>query len=119
MVNCLVFELCVQGVEVIVVLIYEGGYLIGGYNECFVFFGVIVDIVNKLDCVVDFVVSGYMYQGYICCIDGCLVISVDKYGNFVIVIDLKFDCRIGDVILVQVENVFVDYKCFQFDLDIV
>ena len=48
-VNALVPQLQKQGVEAIVLLIHEGGYPTGGYNECPGISGPIVDIVDKLD----------------------------------------------------------------------
>src|SRR4051794_3296755 len=48
-VNAVVPELRARGVEAIVVLIHEGGFPTGGYNECPGISGPIVDIVKKLD----------------------------------------------------------------------
>src|SRR5712672_2331541 len=52
-VNALVPELKARGVEVIVVLIHEGGLPTGDYKECPGISGPIVDIVRKFDCAVD------------------------------------------------------------------
>jgi 5'-nucleotidase len=46
-VNALVPELKARGIEAIVVLIHEGGFPIGDYNECPAISGAIVDIVKK------------------------------------------------------------------------
>src|SRR5216684_2544574 len=48
-VNALVPELKARGVEAIVVLIHEGGFPTGDYNECSELSGPIVDIVKKFD----------------------------------------------------------------------
>ena len=48
-------ELKARGVEAIVVLIHEGGFPTGGYNECPGISGPIVDIVKKFDKAVDLV----------------------------------------------------------------
>jgi 5'-nucleotidase len=48
-VNALVPELKARGVEAIVVLIHEGGFPAGDYNECPEISGPIVDIVKKFD----------------------------------------------------------------------
>jgi 5'-nucleotidase len=61
-VNALVGELRARGVEAIVVLIHEGGYPTGDYNECPGISGAIVDIVRKFDRAVDIVVSGHTHQ---------------------------------------------------------
>ena len=46
-VNALVPELRARGVEAIVVLIHEGGFPTGGYNECPGISGPIVEIVQN------------------------------------------------------------------------
>ena len=90
-VNALVPELKARGVEAIVVLIHEGGFPTGDYNECPGISGTIVDIVKKFDRAVDVVISGHTHQAYICDIDGRLVTSGDKYGTVVTAIDFKLD----------------------------
>ena len=86
-------ELKARGVEAIVVLIHEGGFPTGDYNECPGISGPIVDIVKKFDKAVDVVISGHTHQAYVCEIDGRLVTSGDKYGTLVTAIDLKLDPR--------------------------
>jgi 5'-nucleotidase len=88
-VNALVPELKARGVEAIVVLIHEGGFPTGDYNECPGISGPIVDIVKKFDRAVDVVISGHTHQAYVCDIDGRLVTSGDKYGTIVTTIDLS------------------------------
>src|SRR3979411_1305254 len=90
-VNALVPELKARGAEAIVVLIHEGGYPTGDYNECPGISGPIVDIVRKFDRAVDVVISGHTHQAYVCAIDGRLVTSGDKYGTVVTTIDLKIE----------------------------
>jgi 5'-nucleotidase len=106
-VNALVPELKVQGVEAIVVLIHEGGFPAGDYNECPGISGPIVDIVKKFDRAVDVVVSGHTHQAYVCEIDGRLVTSGDKYGTIVTAIDLKLDTVTRDVISAKADNIIV------------
>jgi 5'-nucleotidase len=106
-VNALVPELKARGVEAIVVLIHEGGYPTGDYNECPGISGAIVDIVKKFDRAVDVVVSGHTHQAYVCEIDGRLVTSGDKYGTIVTAIDLKLDPATRDVISAKADNVIV------------
>src|ERR1700688_2944826 len=106
-VNALVPELKARGVEAIVVLIHEGGFPTGDYNECPGISGPIVDIVKKLDRAVDVVISGHTHQAYVCQIDGRLVTSGDKYGTIVTAIDLKLDPVTRDVISAKAENVIV------------
>src|ERR1700728_3991442 len=106
-VNALVPELKARGVEAIVVLIHEGGYPTGDYNECPAILGAIVDIVKKFDHAVDVVISGHTHQAYVCEIDGRLVTSSDKYGTIVTAIDLKLDPATRDIISARADNVIV------------
>jgi 5'-nucleotidase len=106
-VNALVPELKARGVEAIVVLIHEGGFPTGDYNECPGISGPIVDIVRKFDKAVDVVISGHTHQAYVCEIDGRLVTSGDKYGTLVTAIDLKLDPATHDVISAKADNVIV------------
>ena len=105
--NALVPELKAHGVEAIVVLIHEGGYPTGDYNECPAISGAIVDIVKKFDRAVDVVISGHTHQAYVCQIDGRLVTSGDKYGTIVTAIDLKLDPATRDIISAKADNVIV------------
>jgi 5'-nucleotidase len=106
-VNALIPELKARGVEAIVVLIHEGGFPTGDYNECPGISGPIVDIVRKFDKAVDVVVSGHTHQAYVCEIDGRLVTSGDKYGTLVTAIDLKLDPATRDVVSAKADNTIV------------
>jgi len=106
-VNAQVAELKARGVQAIVVLIHEGGFPTGDYNECPGISGPIVDIVKKFDRAVDVVISGHTHQAYVCEIDGRLVTSGDKFGTLVTAIDLKLDPSTRDVISAKADNVIV------------
>jgi 5'-nucleotidase len=106
-VNALVPELKAKGVEAIVVLIHEGGFPTGDYNECPGISGAIVDIVKQFDSAVDIVISGHTHQAYVCEIDGRLVTSGDKFGTIVTAIDVKLDPVTRDVISAHADNVIV------------
>jgi 5'-nucleotidase len=106
-VNAQVAELKARGVEAIVVLIHEGGFPAGDYNECPGISGPIVDIVKKFDRAVDLVISGHTHQAYVCEIDGRLVTSGDKYGTIVTAIDLQLDSVTRDVASARADNVIV------------
>jgi 5'-nucleotidase len=114
-VNALVPELKARGVEAIVVLIHEGGFPIGDYNECPGISGPIVDIVRKFDRAVDVVISGHTHQAYVCEIDRRLVTSGDKYGTIVTAIDLKLDPVTRDVISAKADNVIVRTAAYARD----
>jgi 5'-nucleotidase len=106
-VNALIPELKARGVAAIVVLIHEGGWPTGDYNECPGISGPIVDIVKKLDGAVHVVISGHTHQAYVCEIDHRLVTSGDKFGTLVTAIDLKLDRTTRDVISAKADNVIV------------
>jgi 5'-nucleotidase len=106
-VNALVPELKARGVEAIVVLIHEGGFPTGAYNECPGISGPIVEIVKNLDRAVDVVISGHTHRAYVCEIDGRLVTSGDKFGTLVTAIDLKLDPGTRDVISAKADNLIV------------
>src|SRR3984885_13595468 len=114
-VNALVPELKARGVEAIVVLIHEGGYPTGDYNECPAISGAIVDIVKKFDRAIDVVVSGHTHQAYVCEIDGRLVTSGDKYGTLVTAIDLKLDPATRDIVSAKADNVIVRTNSYASD----
>jgi 5'-nucleotidase len=96
-----------RGVEAIVVLIHEGGFPTGDYNECPGISGPIVDIVKKFDKAVDVVISGHTHRAYTCEIDGRLVTSGDKFGTLVTAIDLQLAPATRDVISAKANNVIV------------
>ncbi len=106
-VNALVPELKQQGVEAIVVVLHEGGYQSGFYNDCKGISGPLVDIVNHLDPAVDVVISGHTHQAYNCNIGGKLVTSAGQYGTLVSEIDLKLDPSTHDVIESKADNLIV------------
>ncbi len=114
-VNALVPVLKARGVEAIVVLIHEGGFPTGDYNECPGISGPIVDIVKKFDRAIDVVISGHTHQAYVCHIDGRLVTSGDKYGTIVTAIDLKLDRASRDIVSARADNVIVRTSVYAKD----
>ena len=114
-VNALVPDLKARGVAAIVVLIHEGGYPTGDYNECPGISGPIVEIVKKFDRAVDVVISGHTHRAYACEIDGRLVTSGDKYGTVVTAIDLKLDRASGDVVSAKANNIIVQSHAYAAD----
>jgi 5'-nucleotidase len=106
-VNALIPELKAKGIESVVVLIHEGGFPTGDYDECPGISGPIVDIVKKLDPAVKVVVSGHTHKAYNCAIDGKLVTSGDKFGTIVTDIDLKIDHQTRQIVEAKAHNVIV------------
>ena len=105
--NALVPELQALGIEAIVLLIHEGGYPTGYYNECPQISGPIVDIVTNLSDEIDLVISGHTHQGYNCVIDDTVVTSAASFGRLVTAVDLQISVSTGDVVTVAAENVIV------------
>ncbi len=114
-INALVPELKSKGVNAIVVLIHEGGFPTGDYNECPGISGPIVNIVKQLDKAVSVVVSGHTHKAYNCQIDGRLVTSGDKYGTLVTDIDLTLDRGAGTITSAKANNVIVRTDAFAKD----
>jgi 5'-nucleotidase len=103
-VNALIPELKKKGIETIVVLIHEGGFPTGGYNECPGISGPIVDIVNRMDDEVDLVISGHTHQAYNCVIDDKIVTSAASFGRLVTKVDLTIERASGEVVSMQADN---------------
>jgi 5'-nucleotidase len=103
-VNALVPRLQKQGIETIVVLVHEGGFPTGGYNECPGISGPIVDIVERLHPAVDVVISGHTHQAYNCEINGMLVTSASSFGRLVTKVDLTINRATGDVVTMSADN---------------
>lgn len=96
-VNQLIPQLKRQGVSAVVVVVHEGGYQSGNFNECNGISGPIVDIVKKLDPAVKLVVTGHTHQAYNCVIDGRRVTSAKNYGQLFTEIDFVLDPATRDV----------------------
>lgn len=120
-VNAVVPELRRQGVEAIVVLLHEGGFLRSGAradDDCVGFTGPLVRIVERLDPAIDLVVSGHTHQVYRCRLSGRLVTSAGSYGRLVTAIDLLIDRSTGDVRSATARNVVVDPAQFPSRTDL-
>ena len=115
-VNELVPQLQQQGVQAFVVLIHEGGFPTGDYNECPGISGPIVNIVKKLHADVQVVVSGHTHRAYNCRIDNKLVTSADKYGTMLTDMDLTLDRRSGRITGMRADNVVVRTDGFAKDV---
>ncbi|MFP5347020.1 MAG: bifunctional metallophosphatase/5'-nucleotidase [Actinomycetes bacterium] len=99
-----------QGVQAIVVLVHEGGYQTGTYQQCQGMSGPIVDIAKRLDPAIDLVVSGHTHQPYVCIIPDPagkprMVTSAASYGKVVTETKLVVNRRGGDVVRKKVQSV--------------
>jgi 5'-nucleotidase len=114
-VNALVPQLQAQGIRAIVLLIHEGGFPAGDYNECPGLSGPIVGIVERLDPAVRVVISGHTHRAYNCRIGDRLVTSGDKHGTVLTQIDLTLDPALGTVLDAVADNVIVRPEVFVKD----
>ena len=103
-VNALIPELKRRGIETIVVVIHEGGFPTGLYNECPGISGPIVDIVERTSDEVDLFITGHTHQAYNCVIDGRVVTSASSFGRVVTDIDLVIDRATGEMISATANN---------------
>lgn len=116
-VNAIVPELRRAGIDVIVVLIHEGGFATGGIEGCAGISGPIATIVGRLDDAVDLVISGHTHQAYDCRLANRIgrtipVTSAGSYGRLVTVVDLAIQPKSGNVVGVTTQNRLVDRSNF-------
>lgn len=100
-VNAAVREIRAAGIETIVVLIHEGGFVSSARFDdagCPGFRGPILDIVSRIDPAVDVVITGHTHRTYVCRHAGRLVTSAGNEGRFVTDIDLAIDPATRDVV---------------------
>lgn len=116
-VNALIPEIRAKGAEAIILLVHEGGHLVGRYDDprCPGFTGPIIDIVRRLDPAVDLIVSGHTHEAYACRIDGRLVTSAASYGRMVTTVDLTIDRSTRDVASANARLVVVEPSVFPPD----
>ncbi len=106
-VNALVPELVAQGVHAIVVLLHEGGWATGLYNECVGISGPVFEIASRLDPEVDVLVAGHTNAAHICEINGLTITSAASFGRLVTDVDLSIDEVSGQVTAKAARNVIV------------
>lgn len=109
-VNALVPELHAAGVDAIVLLIHQGAFTTGLYDDhrCPGVVGAILAIVPRLDPAIRLVVSGHTHQAYVCEIDGRTVTSAGFYGRLVTDIDMTIDRSAHAPTAIVAHNVIVD-----------
>ena len=95
--------LTAMGVEAIVVLLHEGGYQAGDYNDCEGISDPIATIATQMTADVDQIITGHTHEAYVCSIpdpegDERLVTSAASYGQAVTESRLTIDRATGDVI---------------------
>jgi len=109
-INALLPELRAAGVDAVVVLIHQGAFTTGLYDDrrCPGVAGEILRIVPRIDPSVRLVVSGHTHQAYVCDIDGRIVTSAGFYGRLVTDIDLTIDLRARAPVAIAASNIIVD-----------
>ena len=109
-INALLPELRAAGVDAVVVLIHQGAFTTGLYDDhrCPGVVGEILRIVPRIDPSVRLVVSGHTHQAYICEIDGRTVTSAGFYGRLLTDIDLTIDSRARTPVAIAANNIIVD-----------
>ncbi|AXQ30374.1 bifunctional metallophosphatase/5'-nucleotidase [Solimonas sp. K1W22B-7] len=112
--NAAVAELKAQGVRAIVVLIHQGAFTTGAFNDksCPGVNGELLAILPKLDAEIDAVVSGHTHWAYLC--KGKLkndkevpYTSAGANGRYLTTIDLTLDTASGDVVASDAKNLVV------------
>jgi 5'-nucleotidase len=111
-VNALIPRLKKKNVDLIVLLLHEGGQqnapFSGGFmnvNKCENFTGPdLLDIVNRLNPEVDLVVSAHTHQPYVCNFGGRPVTSAASFGRLITSIDLTMDAKTGALVSTTAVN---------------
>ena len=88
--------------QTIIVLLHEGGFQTGTYQQCVGISGPIVDIAKNLHPEIDLVVTGHTHQPYECNIadpagQPRMVTSASSFGRVVTETTLTINRRSGDV----------------------
>lgn len=96
-----------MGVKTIVVIIHDGGYQEGLYNESLNLTGPIVDVVEATDDEVDVFVTGHSHQAYNAVIDGRIVTEAGSAGTVLTDIDLVISNETCDVVRGSSRNIIV------------
>lgn len=101
-------ELSSQGVKTIVVLLHEGGFQTGEFDECEGISEPVVGIAQQLDAQIDAVVTGHTHEPYLCNIPDPqgqprMVTSAASFGGVVTELDLVVNTESGQVKRDQVE----------------
>jgi 5'-nucleotidase len=100
-------ELKHMGVRTIVVIIHDGGYQEGLYNESLNLSGPILDVVNATDPEVDAFITGHTHQAYNAVIDGRIVTQASSEGSLLTDIDLEISKKTHDVVKEKSRNIVV------------
>jgi 5'-nucleotidase len=96
-----------MGVKTIVVIIHDGGYQDGLYNESLNMSGPILGVVNATDPEVDVFITGHTHQTYNAVIDGRIVTQAGSAGTVLTDINLEISKKTHDVVKEKSKNIIV------------
>jgi 5'-nucleotidase len=116
-INKVLPDMRVQGAQVFVVLIHEGGHTGEAFDKtyCDGLEGPIVGIVKKLDPAIRLVITGHSHKGYLCKVDGRVVTQADAAGHLLSRITMKVDPATFRVEDIEVRNVVMAPDAFTPD----
>ncbi len=93
-------------VDAIVVLVHQGGFQTGTYNDCVGLTGTEIErIATGLDPAVSIIHSAHTHEGYNCLIDGRPVAQAASYGRLITQYQLSVDTVSHKVLSVSAANV--------------
>lgn len=96
-----------MGVRTIMVIIHDGGYQDGLYNESLNMSGPILDVINATDPEVDAFITGHTHQAYNAVIDGRIITQAGSKGSLLTDIDLEISKKTRDVVKEKSRNIIV------------
>jgi 5'-nucleotidase len=105
--NALVAQLKNQNVDAIVVLVHQGGFQAGTYDDCVNLTGPITTIADMIDPAVDVIHSAHTHIAYNCLRNGRVLTSAASYGRIISKIDLTIDTAAHKVVSTTAHNVVV------------
>jgi 5'-nucleotidase len=105
--NALVGQLKQQNVDAIVVLVHQGGFQSGTYNDCVGLNGPITAIADNLDPAVDVIHSAHTHVAYNCVRGNRILTSAASYGRIISQINLSIDTTLHKVASETATNLVV------------
>jgi len=105
--NALIGELKAKHIKNFVLIIHNGGWQDGYYDECVNPTGALFDVLDQFDPEVDIIIGGHTHSAYNCLIGGKVVTQAMSFGRVVTDIDLTIDTRSGEITGMTANNVIV------------
>ena len=105
--NALVPILTAQGVDAIIVLVHQGGFQNGTYNDCEGLSGAILPIAMGLDPKVAAIASAHTHVAYNCMVNGRPLTQAASYGRVLTQFNLSVDTATHQVKSITANNIAV------------